>query len=63
LAKAKSAAMLGAVLLEPSVAQFASNKAVLDDVKDELDTAESLRLEPLNPLSQVFHLTYRQGGL
>ena len=54
--------MLGAVLLEPLVAQFAIVKAVLDEVEDMLDPAAGLRLEPLDLLAQGLRLTLWQGG-
>ena len=54
--------MLGAILLQPLVAQLAIVKVVLDDVKDVLDPAADVRLDPLNALGQVFHLTFRQSG-
>jgi hypothetical protein len=37
--------MLGTVLLQPFVAQFAIVKAVLDEVKDVLDPAADVRLD------------------
>ncbi len=54
--------MLGAILLEPLVAQLAVVKAVLDEVKDVLDPAAGVRFDPLDPLGQVFYLACRQGG-
>ncbi len=54
--------LLGAVLLEPLVTQFAMVKAVLDEVEDVLDPAADLGLEPLDVLEQGFGLSLGQGG-